>query len=451
MMSAEQKKIQEWCAKQPAVTVANLASGNELKLEFPWRHEFWYDQCSRQVTLVDIKMAVAQALKTANGSRWQPWQRIELFVDASSEIAEKVRSCSRHDQQREEPAIGAGLVQLTVEDPDSFDIDLDHFLAEMADAGQDAAEVAETETRDGQEDDSSPARDSVEDQSPCSPARARYDGSGGIKFFDPVYKRFEDRETLSDAIFTMAANFHWDAFEACWRNDKLSYSDHGEGSEYAREKEEGEAWFARCCWSEYVEYRTDPPSPRIRDWTLAQARTEKRRVLREFGPMGAWDVSGVESLRALFCPHYYGVGEPRLPRNFEWIEAVLQDFDITSWNTAGVLDMSRIFRYCRAFNGDVTAWDVSSVEDFTEAFYACGKFNQPLGSWDTRSAKSMNHMFYYCKSFAPIDPLRWNVKKVADARKMFAGTPECWRENKQFSRGMRFPKSCDTRDMYRAV
>ena len=96
---------------------------------------------------------------------------------------------------------------------------------------------------------------------------------------------------------------------------------------------------------------------------------------------------------------------------------------ISTWETGGVTDMSRLFSsdYDAAavtFNDDISAWDTSSVTDMHEMFRGASAFNQDIGAWDTSGVTTMESMFYYASAFSG-DIGDWVVDSVTDMEKMF--------------------------------
>merc|ERR1712224_76940 len=87
------------------------------------------------------------------------------------------------------------------------------------------------------------------------------------------------------------------------------------------------------------------------------------------GPMPAWDVSGVTSMRDAFN---------------QWRARGVQ-VDISKWNTSSVTDMHGMFRYANKFDSDISAWDVSSVTSMDSMFESAHKFTCDITRWYTPS------------------------------------------------------------------
>jgi surface protein len=54
--------------------------------------------------------------------------------------------------------------------------------------------------------------------------------------------------------------------------------------------------------------------------------------------------------------------------------------------SAGITNMSSMFRYANAFNQDIGGWDVSEVTSMSSMFYHATAFNQDIGGWPLRPA-----------------------------------------------------------------
>ena len=78
------------------------------------------------------------------------------------------------------------------------------------------------------------------------------------------------------------------------------------------------------------------------------------------------------------------------------------DCDISSWNTAGVTDISAMFQgetefngyFSRSnFNGSISSWNTASVIDLSAMFYETSEFDYDISSWDTIFITDMSVMF----------------------------------------------------------
>ena len=121
----------------------------------------------------------------------------------------------------------------------------------------------------------------------------------------------------------------------------------------------------------------------------------------KYGPVSAWDVSGVTDMSHLF----------------DGMEAFNQP--IGKWKVKQVKTMHRMFCHAEAFNQPIGEWEVDQVKNMAEMFEEAHAFNQPIGQWSVHNVTNMYHMFYKAKSFnQPIG--KWRVDKVTNMRGMFA-------------------------------
>ncbi len=100
--------------------------------------------------------------------------------------------------------------------------------------------------------------------------------------------------------------------------------------------------------------------------------------------------------------------------------ALLVGWNIGSWDTSSVTDMSNMFAYARDFDQDIGSWDTSSVTDMSNMFQGANSFNQDIGSWDTSSVTDMSHMFHGANSFNQ-DIGNWDTSSVTDMDYTFGG------------------------------
>ena len=80
---------------------------------------------------------------------------------------------------------------------------------------------------------------------------------------------------------------------------------------------------------------------------------------------------------------------------------------ISTWDTGGVTDMSKLFQGASSFNEDISAWDTTGVTTMYRMFYDASAFNQDIGGWAVDSVTSMDWMFRSAFDAAPtVTPLR---------------------------------------------
>mgnify|MGYP001572727688 FL=1 len=89
--------------------------------------------------------------------------------------------------------------------------------------------------------------------------------------------------------------------------------------------------------------------------------------------------------------------------------------------TSLMTDMSKLFKYRRAFNQDISNWDVSNVSNMVFMFSQTESFNQPIGDWDVSNVTRMEYMFSGAYSFnQPIGT--WDVSNVNNMSNMFSAS-----------------------------
>ena len=85
---------------------------------------------------------------------------------------------------------------------------------------------------------------------------------------------------------------------------------------------------------------------------------------------------------------------------------------ISTWETSGVTDISKLFQGASSFNEDISAWDTSGVTTMERMFEGASAFNQPLSDWRVDSVTSMDYMFEGASTFD--QDLGWCVKTGVD-------------------------------------
>ena len=99
-----------------------------------------------------------------------------------------------------------------------------------------------------------------------------------------------------------------------------------------------------------------------------------------YGHISTWETGGVTDMSRLF--------ENELSFNE----------DIGAWDTSGVTTTYRMFHGASAFNRDIGGWAVDSVTDMSWMFNG-GSFNQDISAWVVHSATSMQQMFDHAYAF----------------------------------------------------
>ncbi|MEM9424398.1 MAG: BspA family leucine-rich repeat surface protein, partial [Spirochaetota bacterium] len=107
--------------------------------------------------------------------------------------------------------------------------------------------------------------------------------------------------------------------------------------------------------------------------------------------------------------------------------------DISTWDTAQVTNMERMFAGAKAFNQPLkpngASWNTSRVTNMKQMFYRAKAFNQNIGDWDTSSVNTMEGMFArdYPSNASVFnngdnDSIKnWNTAQVTNMADMFAG------------------------------
>ena len=91
-----------------------------------------------------------------------------------------------------------------------------------------------------------------------------------------------------------------------------------------------------------------------------------------YGHISTWETGGVTDMSRLFC------ADAEYCWNSNTAAASFNE-DISAWDTSGVTDMSRMFLYASAFNRDIGGWAVDSVTNMGLMFGGASAFNQDLG------------------------------------------------------------------------
>ena len=95
----------------------------------------------------------------------------------------------------------------------------------------------------------------------------------------------------------------------------------------------------------------------------------------KYGPVVAWNVSAVTSMRELFK------------------DCAAFDQPIGEWTVGQVTDMGSMFAFTAAFDQPIGEWAVGQVTDMWSMFNGAAAFNQPIGEGTVGQGKDMRWMF----------------------------------------------------------
>jgi len=73
--------------------------------------------------------------------------------------------------------------------------------------------------------------------------------------------------------------------------------------------------------------------------------------------------------------------------------------NISSWNTAQVTNMFKMFNSNFAFNQDIGNWNTAQVTNMDSMFNNARVFNHSIGNWNTAQVTNMKFMFYNAAAF----------------------------------------------------
>ena len=97
------------------------------------------------------------------------------------------------------------------------------------------------------------------------------------------------------------------------------------------------------------------------------------------------------------------------------------EIDVSELDTSNVSDMEELFRNCVNLSKvDVSKWDVSKVKYISFMFDRCENLSKiDIGRWDTSNVTNAEYMFIECKRLRSIDLSKWDVSKVVNISCMF--------------------------------
>jgi hypothetical protein len=156
-----------------------------------------------------------------------------------------------------------------------------------------------------------------------------------------------------------------------------------------------------------------------------------------YGHISTWETGGVTDMSRLFCAESLNgcVGSAAASFNEDisvWdtsgVTAMRQMFygasafnrDIGGWAVDSVLNMDSMFRSAYAFNQDIGGWSTEAVTDMRNMFDKASLFNQPVGGWSVEAVKSMGYIFADASAFD--QDLGWCVDDGVSLAHAFLGT-----------------------------
>ncbi len=103
---------------------------------------------------------------------------------------------------------------------------------------------------------------------------------------------------------------------------------------------------------------------------------------------------------------------------FENCNSLNSPFNINSWNTSTVTNMSKMFKSCFLFNQSLNQWNTSNVTNMSSMFESAQSFNLNIGNWNTSNVTNMSRMFANAYSFNR-NINSWNTANVINMSGMF--------------------------------
>ncbi|MBQ3960162.1 MAG: BspA family leucine-rich repeat surface protein, partial [Muribaculaceae bacterium] len=104
----------------------------------------------------------------------------------------------------------------------------------------------------------------------------------------------------------------------------------------------------------------------------------------------------------------------------------LTSLDVSSFNTANVINMLAMFWDCKNLTSlDVSSFNTSNVTDMAAMFENCGKLTSlDVSSFNTSNVTDMRFMFNKCENLTSLDLSSFNTANVTNMKNMFENCDE---------------------------
>ena len=101
--------------------------------------------------------------------------------------------------------------------------------------------------------------------------------------------------------------------------------------------------------------------------------------------------------------------------------SVLEDLNLSIFNTSNVTSMKKMFAYCSSLTSlDLSNFDTSRVTSMDDLFWQCESLTDlDLSGFNTSNVTDMSSMFYSCSSLTSLKLSNFNTSNVTDMRFMF--------------------------------